>query len=61
MNRIKREITKEQFVNVMENHDTSDIFTTQEVMGYGVYCDRYFQDKETGKYYVEYSVGDSCD
>lgn len=59
MKRIKREITPLQYHNVVAKHDTTDIFTAQEVCGYGVYCERYFQ--EDGKYYVEFSLGDSCD
>ena len=59
MRRVKRELTPEQYRNVTEKHDATGIFTAQEVMGYGVYCERYFQ--EGGKYFVEYSVGDSCD
>lgn len=59
MRRVKRELTPEQYRNVIDKHDTSGIFTAQEVMGYGVYCERYFQ--EDGKYFVEFSLGDSCD
>ena len=61
MKRIVREITEEQYNRAVNKLDTSGLFSPQEVMGYGVYCERYFQDKEDGKYYVEYSVGDSCD
>ena len=61
MRKVTRELTPEQYHNVIDKHDTSGIFSAQEVMGYGVYCERYFNNKETGKYYVEYSVGDSCD
>lgn len=60
MRRVKKELTPQQYHNVIAKHDTTGIFTAQEVMGYGVYCERYFQDKD-GKYYVEYSVGDGCD
>ena len=59
MKRVKREITREQFIKVMEDHDTSDIFTTQEVMGYGVYQRRFYE--ENGKYYADFVLGDSCD
>lgn len=61
MQMIKREITPEQYHNVIVKHDTSGIFKPQEVMGYGVYSERYFQDKEDGKYYVEFCLGNSCD
>lgn len=56
---IKREITKEQYERVTMHHDAKGIFTESEVMGYGVYCDRYFE--ENGKYYVEFVLGSSCD
>ena len=59
MRRVKKELTPEQWRNVTEKHDTTDIFTAQEVCGYGVYCERYYA--QDGKYFVEYSVGDSCD
>lgn len=61
MKRIKRELTEEQYRRVIEKKDVSGIFTAQEVLGYGVYCERYFQDKEDGKYYVSFNLGDSCD
>jgi len=59
MKRVTREITKEQFVNVIEKHDASGIFTTQELMGYGIYQERYYE--QDGKYYVDFTLGDSCD
>jgi len=61
MKMIKRELTPEQWENVTLRHDTTGIFKPQEVMGYGVYSERYFQDKEDGKYYVEFYLGDSSD
>lgn len=59
MRRIKREISREQFINVMENHDSSDIFTTQEILGYGIYQKRFYE--QDGKYYADFMLGDSCD
>ena len=61
MKRIKRELTEEQFRRVMDAKDTTGIFTEQERMGYGVYCEYYYQDKTDGKYYVSFNLGDSCD
>lgn len=59
MQRVKREITKEQFINVMENHTTEGIFTPQEAMGYGIYQERFYE--QDGKYYVDFMLGSSCD
>lgn len=59
MKTIKREITKEQYINATENHDAHGIFLPQETMGYGVYGERYFE--ENGKYYVSFELGDNCD
>ena len=55
----KREITQEQYINATVNHNTTDIFTDSEVMGYGVYCEHYYE--EDGKYYVNFYMGTSCD
>lgn len=55
----KREITKEQYINATVNHIAADVFTDSEVMGYGVYCEKYFE--EDGKYYVSFYLGSSCD
>ena len=54
-----RELTKEQYTNVIENHDASGIFSESEVMGYGVYDDKYYE--KDGKYYVEFTLGSSCE
>ena len=56
---IKREITEEQFKKAVNEHDVTDIFTAQEVCGYGVYCERYYA--QDGKYFVSYQLGSSCD
>ena len=56
---IKREITKEQAEKVIHEKDWSDIFDVTEVCGYGVYGERVLE--LDGKYYVDYSRGDSCD
>ena len=59
LRRIKREITKEQYINATVNHIAADVFTDSEVMGYGVYCENYIE--EDGKYYVTFYLGSSCD
>ena len=59
MKRIKREITREQYIGVIEDNDISEIFTTQELIGYGVYQRRFYE--ENGKYYADFMLGDSCD
>lgn len=59
LERIKREITKEQYERATQEHDARGIFTDSEVMGYGVYGTKYAE--ENGKYYVTYSLGSSCD
>lgn len=56
---ITKEITKEQYDRVMKEHDATDIFTVQEVCGYGVYNERYYPMDD--KYYVSYQLGNSCD
>ena len=61
----KREITKEQYEraklnrNYIADEDMVDIFAASELYGYGVYGARAY--KEDDKYYVYYSIGDSCD
>ena len=59
MTKCKKEITREQYINATENHDARGIFTPQEVMGYGVYMEHYYE--EDSKYYVRYELGNSCD
>lgn len=59
MKSVHREITEEQFRNVMERHTTEGIFQPQEVMGYGVYQERFYE--LDGKYYVDFMLGDCCD
>ena len=56
---IRREITKEQAEKVIHEKDWSDIFDVSEVCGYGVYGERVLE--LDGKYYVDYSRGESCD
>lgn len=54
-----REITKEQYKRVIEDHVAEGIFTDSEVMGYGVYEEEYYE--KDGKYFVDFSLGSSCD
>ena len=54
-----REITKEQYDKAVNDNDCQGIFTSQELMGYGVY-NRQFYELE-GKHYVSFYLGDSCD
>lgn len=61
----RKEITKEQYDRAMQNHgyitkdDRNKVFTVSEIYGYGVYGDKVTEDK--GKYYVDYSIGSTCD
>lgn len=65
MQRRKREITKEQYERAIQNgghiaeEDKSDVFSCSEIWGYGVYGNRVVEDD--GKYYVDYSIGETCD
>lgn len=59
MREIEREITEEQYRKATEEHDATGIFSEAEVIGYGVYCTRYY--KHDGKYFVKYELGSSCD
>lgn len=54
-----KEITEKQFRKATEEHDATDIFSIQEVCGYGIYGEYYY--KKDGKYYVKYQIGTSCD
>ena len=56
---IVREITEEQFNKATKEHDVTDIFTEQEVCGYGVYNEYFY--KRDNAYYVSYQLGSSCD
>lgn len=59
MKRVVREISKEKYIQVTEHRDASGVFTPQEVMGYGVYNEKYYE--RDGKYYVDFRLGDCCD
>lgn len=62
---MKREIDKEIYDRAMANNgfivsaDKGNVFTISELCGYGVY--RPMVKEENGKYYVYYTLGDSCD
>lgn len=56
--KLRKEITRTQYINAKEHHDNSGIFTQTESM-YGVYNEYYYQ--EDGHYFVSYRLGDNCD
>lgn len=56
---IHREITKEQYINATEKHICEGIFKIEDVCGYGIYGERFYE--KDGRYYVSYMLGDSCD
>lgn len=61
----EREITKEQYDRAMQNHrylvrdDMNFVFNEAERYGYGVYGGSVIEKE--GKYYVQYSLGSTCD
>ena len=57
----KRPVTKEQAEKIIHEGNWEGIFNMSEEWGYGVYGRELKQDKETGEYYVQYELGDSCD
>ena len=65
MKNCQKEISEEIYKRAMANHgclrgsDYQKVFSTSELMGYGVYNDRVAQ--EGNKYFVKYQTGDSCD
>lgn len=65
MKKCKCRITKEQYDRAQQHHgyiakeDEEDIFTTAELLGYGVYGSHAVQEGD--EYFVEYYIGDSCD
>lgn len=56
---ITRKITEEQYNRAVNEHDVEGIFTQQEVCGYGVYNERFYQ--ADGEYFVTFQMGSSCD
>ena len=59
MRRVKREITREQYIDAIENKNTAGLYTPQELVGYGVYQERIYE--QDGKCYLDFMLGDSCD
>lgn len=59
MKRVIRELTKEKYIQATEHRNAAGIFTPQEVMAYGVYQERFYE--QDGKYYVDFMLGDCCD
>ncbi len=63
----KREISKEMYDRAQVNKgyltgaDCKEIFSIQELCGYGIYGAQVTKDETDGKYYVVYSRGSSCD
>lgn len=61
MTSCKRTITKEQYDKLVNEHDSTDIFSQSEVCGYGVYCIVPHKNEEKGEYWVTFEMGSSCD
>lgn len=59
MKTIIKQITEEQYNRAINEHDVSGVFSQQEVCGYGVYSERFYQ--QDGKCFVSYQLGSSCD
>ena len=65
MRRFSREITKEQYDRAAQNgnrlrgDDIETIFSEAERWGYGVYAMCVFE--KDGKYWVGFSLGETCD
>lgn len=61
----ERDITAEQYRRAIKNHgliaeqDEDKIFTKYELIGRGVYYATVYE--KNGRYFVRYSLGDSCD
>lgn len=56
---VKREISKELAERAIHENNWEGIFDISEVCGYGVYGSRIIE--EDGKYYVQFSRGETCD
>ena len=60
-----KEISKEIYDKAIKNNgyitdeDEWKVFTESQIMGYGIYGTHVYE--EDGKYYVHYSMGDTCD
>ena len=65
MTQMKRTITKEVYDRAITNHgyitsaDQYEVFTTDEIYGYGVYCAKV--EKEADQYIVNFMRGNSCE
>ena len=56
----QREITKEQYDKIVAKEmSMSELFSVAERCGYGALAHSVFE--KDGKYYVSYSISDSCD
>jgi predicted GH43/DUF377 family glycosyl hydrolase len=62
---LTREITKAQYERAkngsgyLTKEDRKTVFTDSERWGYGVYDGSVYED--SGRYYVSYSLGETCD
>lgn len=67
LNSVTRTITKEQYEEVISHNkngwvlgaDEQMFFTEALLIGYGVYSARVY--KRNGEYFLDYTVGSSCD
>lgn len=65
MTQMKRTITKEVYDRAVANKgyitsaDQYEVFTTDEIYGYGVYCAKV--EKEADQYIVNFMRGNSCE
>ena len=56
----RRELTKDQYDRYQKGElKKSELFSEAAIMGYGVYLGVPYE--EDGKYFVNYSMGSSCD
>lgn len=61
MKRITKELTQEQYLQLTETGDLSNILSPQELCGYGVYNVSSYKDSKSGRYYMTFDLGSSCD
>ena len=58
MTEVKREITKEEYEKA-KNQSPYTLISDSIIMGYGCYGATVYE--QDGKYYLRFSMGDSCD
>lgn len=65
MQTCRKKITKEQYDRAMAergaivSEDEAAVFTASELLGYGLYGSRVYT--QNGEYFVEYTLGSTCD